>query len=89
MVYGDFKDLARKTVSDRALRDKTFNIAKNKKYDRYQRGLASVVYKGFDKASASPTDKYAKAGGVNNEVKQNEQTAEQLQKPIIKNVEQE
>ena len=89
MVYGDFKDLARRTVSDRALRDKTFNIAKNKKYDRYQRGLASVVYKGFDKASASPTDKYAKAGGVNNEVKQNEQTAEQLQKPIIKNVEQE
>ena len=89
MVYGDFKDLARKTVSDRALRDKTFNIAKNKKYDRYQRGLASVVYKGFDKASASPTDKYAKAGGVNNEVKQNEQTAEQLQKRIIKNVEQE
>ena len=89
MVYGDFKDLARRTVSDRALRDKTCNIAKNTKYDGYQRGLASVVYKCFDKASASPTDKYAKAGGVNNEVKQNEQTAEQLQKPIIKNVEQE
>ena len=89
MVYGDFKDLARRAVSDRALRDKTCNIAKNTKYDGYQRGLASVVYKCFDKASASTTDKYAKAGGVNNEVKQNEQIAEQLQKPIIKNVEQE
>ena len=66
MVYGDFKDLARRTVSYRALRDKTFNIAKNKKYDGYQRGLASVVYKCFDKASALTTDKYAKAGGVNN-----------------------
>ena len=48
-----------------------------------------MVYKCFDKASASPTDKYAKAGGANNEVKQNEQIAEQLQKPVIKNVEQE
>ena len=48
-----------------------------------------MAYKCFDKASASPTDKYAKAGGANNEVKQNKQIAEQLQKPVIKNVEQE
>ena len=39
MAYGDFKDLARKTASDKVLRDKTFNIAKNSKYDGYQRGL--------------------------------------------------
>ena len=35
MAYGDFKDLARRTASDKVLRDKAFNIAKNPKYDRY------------------------------------------------------
>ena len=43
MAYGDFKDLARRTASDKVLRDKAFNIAKNPKYDRYQRGLASML----------------------------------------------
>ena len=37
MAYGDFKDLARRTASDKVLRDKAFNIAKNPKYDGYQR----------------------------------------------------
>ena len=45
MAYGDFKDLARRTNSDKVLRDKAFNIAKIPKYDGYQRGLASMVYK--------------------------------------------
>ena len=49
MPYGDFKDLARRTAADKVLRDKAFNIAKDPKYDRYQRGLASKVYKCFDK----------------------------------------
>ena len=39
MAYGDFRDLARRTISDKVLRDKAFNIAKNPKYDEYQRGL--------------------------------------------------
>ena len=43
MAYGDFKDLARKIASNKALRDKAFNIAKNSKYNGYQRGLASMV----------------------------------------------
>ena len=47
MAYGDFKDLKRRTASDKMLREKAFNIAKNPKYDGYQRGLASVVYKFF------------------------------------------
>ena len=47
MAYGDFKDLARKTAYDKVLRDKAFNIAKNPKYDGYQRGLTSIVYKFF------------------------------------------
>ena len=40
MDYGDFKHLAKGTASDKLLRDKAFNIAKNPKYDCYQRGLA-------------------------------------------------
>ena len=43
MAYGDFKDVARRTASDKILRDKAFNIAKNPKYDGYQRGLVSMV----------------------------------------------
>ena len=51
MAYGDFKDLARRAASDKILRDKTFNIAKNHKYDGYERGLPSMLYKFFDKNS--------------------------------------
>ena len=43
MAYGDFKDLARTTASYKILRDKAFSIAKNPKYDGYQRGLTSMV----------------------------------------------
>ena len=39
MAYGDFKDLTRRTASDKILRDKAFNITKSQKYYRYQRGL--------------------------------------------------
>ena len=45
MAYGDFKDLTRRTASDKILSDKVFNIAKNPKYDRFQRELDSLVYK--------------------------------------------
>ena len=76
MVFGDFKDLARRTASDRVLRDKPFNIARNPKYDGYQRGLASMVYKFFYKMS--------KGSGLNIEVKPSEQLAEELYKPIIR-----
>ena len=77
MTYGDFKDLSRKTVSDKVLRDEAFNIAKSPKYDEHQRGLASMVYNFFDKKT--------KASGVNIEVKPSKQLAEELQKPIIRN----
>ena len=77
MAYGDFKDLARRTASDKILRDKAFNIAKNPKYDGYQRGLTSMVYKFFDKKSAG-------SGVSNNEIKQNLQLAKELHKPIIR-----
>ena len=49
MVYGDFKDLAKRTAADKVLRDKAFKIPSDQKYDGYKRGLASMVYKFFDK----------------------------------------
>ena len=76
MAYGDFKDLKRRTASGKVLRDKAFNIAKNPKYDGYQRGLASIVYKFFDKKSAHSS--------VNIPLKFNEQLAKELHKPVIR-----
>ena len=49
MAYGDFKDLTRRTASDKVLRGKAFNIAKNPKYDGYKKVVASMAYKLFDK----------------------------------------
>ena len=43
MVYGDFKGLTRRTISDKVSCDKAFNIAKNPKYDGHQRSFASLV----------------------------------------------
>ena len=56
--------------------DKAFKTATDQKYDGYQRGLASMVYKFFDKKSSG--------SGANNEIKQNIQLADELHKPIIK-----
>ena len=76
MAYGDFKDLKRRTQSDKVLKDKAFAIANNPKYDGYQRGLASVIYKFFDKKS--------KGNGIKNEIKENQQLANEFHKPIIR-----
>ena len=43
MVYGYFKDLTRRAASNKVLCDKAFNIPKTPKYDRYQRGIASII----------------------------------------------
>ena len=83
MAYGDFKDLEGRTASDKVLRDKAFNIAKNPKWDGYQRGLASMVYKFFLKKSAG--------SGVNTHVNNEhplelatQKLAEELYKPITR-----
>ena len=73
MTYGKSKDLVKRTQSDKVLRDKAFKIASDSKYG-YQRGLASMVYKFFDKKS--------KGSGITNEF--NYQLANELHKPIIK-----
>ena len=85
MAYANFKELKRRTASDKILKDKAFNIAKNPKYDGCQRGVASMFYNFFDKKSTSLTDKSVAGGGVaNNEIKQNLQLANELHKPIIR-----
>ena len=43
MTYGKSKHLARRTQSDKVLRDKAFKIASDPKYDGYQKGLAAMV----------------------------------------------
>ena len=73
MAYGKSKDLAKRTQSDKVLRDKALKIASDQKYDRYQRGLVSMVYKCFEKKSSG--------SGIANE--SNYHLANELHKPII------
>ena len=74
MAYGKSKDLVKRTQSDKVLKDKAFKIASDPKYDGYQRGLASMVYKFFDKKSSGI--------GIVNEP--NYQVANELHKPLIR-----
>ena len=74
MAYGKSKDLVKRTQSDKVLKDKAFKIASDPKYDGYQRGLASMVYKFFDKTSSG--------SGITNE--SNYQLGKELHKPFIK-----
>ena len=71
-AYSDSKDLIKRTQSDKILKEKAFNIAKNPKYDGYLKGLASMVYKFFDKKS--------RRSGT----KENKELANELHKPIIR-----
>ena len=75
MAYGDFRDFTRRTASDKILRDKAFNIAKNLKYSGYQLGLASMVFKLFDKKSSGSCIKY--------ENMSDQQLVEEFHKPVI------
>ena len=74
MAYGKSKDLAKRTQSNKVLRDKVFKIPNDLKYDGYQRGLTSMVYKFFDKKSS--------VSGISN--KPDYQLAEELHKPNIR-----
>ena len=80
-AYSDSKDLTKRTVADKVLRNKAFNIPKDPKYDGYQRGLASMVYKFFDKKSEGSG---VTAEHVNTKLApHNQQLAEELHKLII------
>ena len=80
-AYADHKDLINKTKSDKVLRDKAYDIASNPEYDGYQRGLASMVYKFFDKKSTAGTSaKHVTGSGS----KSSSVLADELHKTIIK-----
>ena len=74
MSYGQSKDLTKRTQSDKVLKDNPFKIASDPKYDGYQRGLVSMVYKFFDKESSG--------SGVDAEP--NYQFADELHRQIIR-----
>ena len=85
-AYADHKDLINRTKADKVLRDKAYDIASNPKYDGYQRGLASMVYKFFDKKSmGSGTAKPSSLERISN----SSILADELHKPIIKKVKKE
>ena len=75
MAYGDFKDLTRRKASEKILCDKVFNSAKNPKYDEYQKGIAWMVYKLFDKKTSD--------SGIKNESMSDQQLVQELHKLII------
>ena len=75
----DHKDLINRTKADKVLRDKGYNIASNPNYDGYQRGLASMFYKFFDKKSVG--------SGINTIKSISSILADELHKPIIKKFE--
>ena len=77
-AYADHKDLINRTEADKILRDKAYDIASNPEYDGYQRGLASMVYKFFDKKSIG--------SGIKKDMTKSSSSilADELHKPIIK-----
>ena len=78
--FQDHKDLINRAKADKVLRDKAYNIASNPKYDGYQRGLASMVYKFFDKKSMGSGSKKLK----NTTKPSSSILADELHKPIIR-----
>ena len=73
-AYGKYKDLTKRTQSDKVLRDKSYEIASNPKSQGYQRGQAAMVYKFFDKKS--------KGSGIKS--MSNQQLADELHRSIIR-----
>ena len=80
-AYADHKDLINRTKADKVLRDKAYDIASNPEYDGYQRGLASMVYKFFDKKSTGSGT--AKPSSLER-IASSSILADELHKPIIR-----
>ena len=78
-AYARYKDVENRLISDQKLRNSVYDIASNPKYDGYQRGLASMVYKFFD-SKVAPLDKKTMSGKG---IKHNKILAEELHKPVI------
>ena len=82
MAYGESKDLAKRTHSDKVLRDKKFKIASDPKDHGYQTELASMVYKFFDKKSSGKVVDTSLAN--NSATEPNYQPAKKLHREIIR-----
>ena len=82
MAYGKSKDLVKRTQSDKVLKDEAFKIASNPNYYGYQRGLASMIYKFFDKKSKGRGISASLANKSANQP--NYQLANELHKPNIR-----
>ena len=88
-AYADHKDLINRTKSDKVLRDKAYDIASNPEYDSYQRGLASMVYKFFEKKSTAEPSSLERTGSGFEKLKNTTNPsssilADELHKPIIR-----
>ena len=87
-AYADHKDLINRTEADKVLRDKAYHIASNPEYDGYQRGLASMVYKFFDKKSTAEPSALARTGSsfkkLKNTARNSSILADERHKPIIR-----
>ena len=87
-AYVDHKDLINRTEADKVLRDKAYDIASNPKYDGYQRGLASMVYKFFDKKFTVEPSALARTGSgfkkLKNTARNSSILADERHKPIIR-----
>ena len=79
-AYADHKDLISRTEADKVLRDKAYDIASNSEYDGYQRGLASMVYKFFDKNSTAGPSSLERMGSG---IACSSILADELHKPVI------
>ena len=64
--------------------NRAFNVAKNQKYDGYQRGHASIVYRFFDKKTGSGVAMFPNKFAVKNENMLQQESAEELHKAIIR-----
>ena len=91
MGYKDFKDLPKRTTSDKVLHDKSFDIVKNLKYDGCQLRLASMLFKFFDKNfGTAGENKYAtntKGSAIKSKFMSIKYLAEELHKTIIRKFE--
>ena len=87
-AYADHKDLTNRTEADKVLRDKAYDIASNPKYDGYQRELASMVYKFFDKKSTAGPSSLERTGSgfkkLKNTARSSSILADERHKPIIR-----
>ena len=92
-AYAKYKDVENRLIPDQKLRNSAYDIASNPKYDGYQRGLVSMVYKFFD-SKVAPLDKKTMSGKGNakhtakpsslERTGNNKILAEELHKPVIK-----